>query len=69
MTLEEFHKLCKTTTVGTNLTFSFGDQQIEGHFIGCGKAEVVIESNGKQFIWPRELCDVRKSDYPRPNYS
>lgn len=69
MKLEEFHKLCKTTTVGMTLTFTYGGQEIKGHFIGCGKDEVIIESNGKQFIWPRDLCDVRKSDYPRPSYS
>jgi hypothetical protein len=69
MNLKECHKLCKTTKAGTALTFTYGDQVIKGHFIGCGRDEVVIEANGKQYVWPRELCDVRKSDYPRPRYS
>ena len=69
MTLQEFHRLCKTTKIGTTLTFKYGNQEVKGHFIGCGNDEVVIEANGKQFIWPRELCEVRKTDYPRPTYS
>jgi len=69
MTVEEFHKLCKTTKTGTVLTFKFREAEIRGHFVGCGEDEVVIEANGKQYIWPRELCSVRKRDYPIPSYS
>lgn len=69
MTIKEFQQLCNSTPVGTTLTFKYEDHEIKGHFVGCGSDEVVIESNGKPFIWPREVCDVRKSDYPTPSYS
>ena len=69
MTVEEFHQLCKTTRVGTALTFRFGNEVISGHFVGCGRDEIVIEANGKQLIWPRELLDMRITDYPTPSYS
>lgn len=69
MTVEEFHMLCKTTETGTILNFKYQDTEIKGHFIGCGEDEVVIEANGRQYIWPRELCRFRKSDYPIPSYS
>ena len=30
---------------------------------------IVIEANGKQILWPWELCDYRNSSYPTPTYS
>lgn len=69
MTVEEFQTLCKTTRVGTALIFSYEGEEIKGRFIGCGSDEVVIEANGKQFVWPRAICTIRKSDYPTPSYS
>lgn len=69
MTIEQFQQLCKITPVGTTLTFRHDGQVVKGRFVGCGHDEIVIESDDKQIIWPRELCDVRKSDYPIPSYA
>ena len=69
MTRHEFKTLCDTTPAGTELLFEFRDQQVRGKFVGCSEAGVVIEANGLQLIWPRELVDYRKPAYPIPSYS
>jgi len=69
MTEKEFEELCETTETGTILTFSYRDIKIEGKFIGCADDSVIVEAEGRQYIWPRELCLYRKSDYPTPSYS
>lgn len=69
MTEKEFEKLCTTTQPGTPLTFSDGEKEIRGTFVGCADDAVIIEAGGHNVIWPRELCDFSKSDYPTPSYS
>ena len=69
MTEEEFRELCEEIEPGTRLTFTYRDQEVEGKFVGCAEDAVVIEANGRNFLWPKELCDWRKTDYPRPSYS
>lgn len=69
MTRKDFKTLCDTTPAGTMLSFEFQDKQVRGKFVGCSEAGVLIEANGLQFIWPRNLIDYRKSAYPIPSYS
>ena len=69
MTDKEFQELCETTEAGTSLNFIYGDKEVNVRFMGCGTDEIVVESNGKNFVWPRELCRIKKSDYPTPTYS
>ncbi len=69
MTEKEFHKLCSETETGTALSFYNGNNHVYGRFVGCSEDSVVIEANGLNFIWPRDLVDYRKSDYSTPSYS
>jgi hypothetical protein len=69
MTEQEFHSLCSKTPSGKILIFSFRDQEVRGKFIGCAEDAVVIEANGRSYIWPRELCSYQKSTYATPSYS
>lgn len=69
MTEKEFQQLCKTTQPGTTLSFNYNDTEVSGKFVGCGENAIVIEVNGRQFVWPREVCECRKSSYPIPSYS
>lgn len=69
MSKKEFKKLCETTEIGTSVSFSCRDKSINGKFIGCAEDAIIIEANGRTHIWPWELCDYRKSTYPRPTYS
>ena len=64
----EYKKLCETTEIGTAVSFQYNDKQITGTFIGCAENAMIIEANGKNFIWPWQLCDYRKSSYPIPTY-
>jgi hypothetical protein len=69
MTEKEFTQLCRTTPTGATLTFQYLDTEVRGNFIGCGEEAVIIEVNGRQVIWPREVCECRKNLYPIPTYS
>jgi hypothetical protein len=69
MTEQEFKALCSEIPCGTTLTFSYRDKQVRGKFVGCTADAVIIEANGQNFIWPRDLCEYRKSSYPIPSYS
>lgn len=69
MTTEEFTRLCSETESGTLLTFDTGSDQVRGSFIGCTEDAVIIEANGKHFIWPRDLISCRRPEYPIPSYS
>jgi len=69
MTKEQYRKLCETTEVGTPIMFTYRDLEIRGKFVGCAEDAIIIEANGKQVLWPMELCDYSESTYPRPNYS
>jgi len=69
MTRNEFKRLCETTPQGTEVSFEFRDKQVRGKFVGCSENGVLIETNGRQFIWPKELLDYRQSSYPIPSYS
>ena len=69
MTKEQFRKLCEETEIGTSLMFSYRDLEIRGKFIGCAEDAVIIEANGKQILWPWELCDYKQSSYSGPSYS
>ena len=69
MTEKEFKELCSKTSSGTTLTFSFGDRQVSGKFVGCAEDAVVIEANGRSFVWPRELCSYRTTSNQVPSYS
>ena len=69
MTVEEFKQFCGTTEPGATLAFKYRDTDVQGRFVGCGEDVLVIEVEGLQYIWPREVCTVRKSDYPIPSYS
>ncbi len=69
MTEKEFRKLCSTTPTGTALAFRYNDIEVKGTFVGCAQDAVVVQANGRQFLWPRELCQIGKSSYPVPSYS
>lgn len=69
MTDKEFKQLCSTTSEGATLSFNYGDTQVSGKFVGCWQEAFVIDVNGRQLIWPRELCNYRKSSPPIPTYS
>lgn len=69
MTPEKFRRLCAETEIGTPLTFTYRDLEIRGKFVGCAEDAVIIEANGKQVFWPRELCDYSTAVYPYPTYS
>jgi len=69
MTEKEFQDLCKTTEAGTNLIFIYGDQEVQVRFLGCGADEILVEANGKNFVWPRELCSFKRLKYQPPTYS
>jgi len=69
MTDKDYRKLCSETPLGTPLSFFTGEAEVRGKFVGCSDDSVLIEANGKTFIWPRDLIDYRKSDYPIPSYS
>lgn len=69
MTEKQFRTLCQETEIGTAVSFTYRDLEIRGKFIGCAEDAIIIEANGKQVLWPWELCDYRQSTYPRPTYS
>jgi len=69
MTNEKYKKLCAETEIGTPLVFTYRDLEIRGKFVGCAEDAIIIEANGKQVLWPRDLCDYSQSDYPLPSYS
>lgn len=69
MTDQDFKQLCSETKAGTTLSFNTGEQQVHGKFVGCEDQAVIFEVNGRSFIWPRDLLDYRKPDYPIPSYS
>ncbi|TYO99167.1 hypothetical protein EDC39_1038 [Geothermobacter ehrlichii] len=69
MTERDFRQLCAKTPVGTPLLFSNRDIQVRGTFLGCDKDTILIEVNGYVSFWPREVCDLRSTDYPVPSYS
>jgi len=65
----QFENLCRKTPTGTPLSFGTGEVEIRGKFVGCTNDGVIIEANGRHFIWPRDLIDVGRTDYPIPSYS
>lgn len=69
MTNLEFHKLCNQTPIGTPLIFNTGEHEVHGKFVGCSEQGVLIETNEQVFIWPYDLIDYGKTDYPIPSYS
>lgn len=69
MTNLEFHNLCNRTPAGTPLTFHTGTHRVRGKFVGCSEDGILIEANEKVFIWPKDLIDFGKNDYPIPSYS
>jgi hypothetical protein len=66
---KDFHRLCNETPIGTTLSFNTGEHQVHGKFVGCSADGVLIEANEQVFMWPRDLIDYRKTDYPFPTYS
>lgn len=69
MTTEEFTRLCSENSPGTPLTFDTGEAQVRGNLIGCMEDAVIIEVNGKHFVWPYDLISCQRPDYPIPSYS
>lgn len=69
MTDKEFRTLCDETETGTILSLVMGDEQARGRFVGCSEDGVMLESDGRVSIWPPDLIDYRKTEYPKPSYS
>ena len=69
MTDKEFNRFCNTTQAGTTLSFNYRSMQVNGKFVGCWEESLVFDVNGRQYIWPHEVCECRKSPYPTPTYS
>jgi len=65
----EFEILCTMTPRGSPLSFSCGGQEVRGTFIGCGEGVVILEANGRQHVWRRELIGSQKSPDPAPSLS
>jgi len=69
MTDKQFQELCSTTEIGTSLTLDLDGKQANGKFLGCAPEGVVVEIDGRVTIWPLDLLDPRRQDYPSPSYS
>ncbi|MDH3999034.1 MAG: hypothetical protein OET90_09385 [Desulfuromonadales bacterium] len=69
MTEQEFQKLCSDTSLGDSLLLSYGELEVCGKFIGCAEDAIVIEANGRSYVWPRELCRFITTSDAIPSYS
>jgi len=66
---KEFYKFCSKTEIGTPLAMTLEGRQANGTFLGCAPDGVVVESGGQVSVWPLDLIEVRKRNYPTPSYS
>ncbi len=69
MTEREFAKVCSLQQAGAAVEISYQEFNMTGKLIGCGEDFLVIEINGRQTIWPREICETKQRTYPGPTYS
>ena len=65
----QFHKICDLRDSDHSLLISFRDLSMTGKLLDCWQDNFLVEVHGKYLLWPKELCDVVRKDYPIPTYS
>ena len=69
MTGREFEKICSLQKDKLPIAIRHKEFDLRGKFVGCWEESLVIEINGQYALWPCELCESEKPDYPIPSYS
>lgn len=69
MTDAKFEKICSLKDNNHTLLISYREQHLTGKLLDCWEDNFLVEVNGKHVLWPKDLCDTAKNDYPIPSYS
>jgi len=66
---KKFQKICGLKNCDHTLLISFREEHLTGKLLDCWEDNFLVEVNGKQMLWPKELCDTAETNYPTPSYS
>lgn len=65
----QFQKICSLKNSDHTLLISFKENRMTGKLVDCWEDDFLVEAKGKYVLWPKDLCDSIKKDYPIPHYS